>query len=197
MTYKVKDHYFNKAKEQGFKARSVFKLEEIDQKYRILKAKDHVLDLGAAPGSWSQYISKKIGPEGILLGIDLTPIDLKLSNSHFIQADILKSELNDYFIQFQMREKMDCVVSDMAPKTTGIRSTDQARSHELCEMALKVALERLKKGGHFVCKYFQGEDLNLFQTELKKHFNKVELVKPKGTRTRSFEIFFVGLSKKT
>jgi 23S rRNA (uridine2552-2'-O)-methyltransferase len=192
MSYKIQDHYFKKAKELGFKARSVFKLEEMDQRYHVLKTGMNVIDLGAAPGSWSQYTSKKIGPNGKLLGLDLSLIDLKLSNAQFVQADILKCDLQALFTTFGMPLKIDCVLSDMAPNTTGIRMTDQARSFELCEMALNVAKAHLRPGGNFVCKFFQSNELQKFQMDLKKSFRKVEICKPKGTRTRSFEIFLIG-----
>lgn len=196
MSYKIQDHYFKKAKELGFKARSVFKLEEIDERFRILKPGMQVLDLGAAPGSWSQYTSKKIGIKGRLLGLDLTAIDLKLENARFVQENILKCNIAELLTQLEMPTKLDVVLSDMAPNTTGIRSVDQARSFELCEMALQVARSHLQPGGSFVCKFFQSNELSKFQTELKKNFRKIEIFKPKGTRTRSFEIFLIGFQFK-
>ncbi len=196
MSYKIQDHYFKKAKEQGFKARSVFKLEEIDQKFRLLKPGMQVLDLGAAPGSWSQYTSQKIGTNGRLLGLDLTAVDLKLPNARFVQEDILKCNVEELLKSFEMPEKLDAVLSDMAPNTTGIRSVDQARSFELCEMALFVGRKHLRTGGSFVCKFFQSGELQKFRIELKKSFGKVEIFKPKGTRTRSFEIFLIGFDFK-
>ncbi len=197
MSYKFQDHYFKKAKALGFKARSVFKLEEIDLRYRLLKPGMSILDLGAAPGSWSQYTSQKIGVKGKLLGLDLTEVNLKLENARFVQEDILKCDIDALLKQFEMPHKLDSVLSDMAPNTTGIRSVDQARSFELCEMALEVARKHLRPGGSFVCKFFQSNDLQKFQIELKKSFRKVEIVKPKGTRTRSFEIFLIGFEFKS
>ena len=197
MSYKIQDHYFKKAKELGFKARSVFKLEEIDQRFRLLKAGMQVLDLGAAPGSWSQYTSQKIGPTGRLLGLDLTAVNLKLENARFVQDDILKCNIAELLKSFEMPEKLDSVLSDMAPNTTGIRSVDQARSFELCEMALTVARNHLKPGGSFVCKFFQSNELPKFQIELRKSFRKIEISKPKSTRTRSFEIFLIGFDFKS
>ncbi len=196
MSYKVQDHFFKKAKELGFKARSVFKLEEIDQRFRLLKPGMQILDLGAAPGSWSQYSSQKIGAKGKLLGLDLTAVDLKLENARFVQDDILKCDIAELLRQFEMPEKLDMVLSDMAPNTTGIRSVDQARSFELCEMALAVAKAHLKPGGSFVCKFFQSNELPKLQTGLRSSFQKVEIFKPKGTRTRSFEIFLIGFNFK-
>lgn len=200
MSYKIQDHYFKKAKEQNFVARSIFKLEEIDQKFKIIYPNQKILDLGASPGSWSQYCSKKIGPKGRLLGVDLTEIDLKLaktmSNAKFIQADLRDVNLEEIFKEYGFNEPFDVVLSDMAPKTTGIRITDQARSYELCEIALNVARQFLRKDGHFVCKLFHSDDFSKLREEIKKDFQKFEAVKPDSTRKISKEIFLVGLKKK-
>lgn len=196
MTYNPKDHYFKKAKENNFVARSIFKLEEIDQKYKIFKPKQTVLDLGASPGSWSQYASKKVGTEGRVLGVDLSPVTVKLPNAIFIQADLRDLNLEDIFVQHQFTPPFDLVISDMAPRTTGIKLTDQARSMELCELALSVAERFLKPQGHFVCKFFHSDDFGVLRDKMKKSFHKVEVVKPDSTRKISKEIFLVGLSKR-
>lgn len=196
MTYNPRDRYFHKAKEEGFAARSVFKLEEIDQKFKMFKPGQVVLDLGASPGSWSQYASKKAGANGRVLGVDLSPVTVKLPNAVFIQADLRDLKLEDIFNEHGFVPPFDIVMSDMAPKTTGIRMTDQARSMELCELALDIARRFLKKDGHFVCKLFHSDDFSKLREEIKKSFHKVEAVKPDSTRKISKEIFLVGLSKK-
>ncbi|ASD64173.1 RlmE family RNA methyltransferase [Bdellovibrio bacteriovorus] len=196
MTYNPRDHYFRKAKQENFAARSVFKLEEIDQKFKMFKPGQVVLDLGASPGSWSQYASKMAGEKGRVLGVDLSPVTVKLKNAVFIQADLRDLNLEDIFKEHGFVPPFDIVMSDMAPKTTGIRMTDQARSMELCELALDVARRFLKKDGHFVCKLFHSDDFGKLRDEMKKTFAKVEAVKPDSTRKISKEIFLVGLSKK-
>lgn len=196
MTYNPKDHYFKKAKEQNFAARSVFKLEEIDQKYKLFKLNQTVLDLGASPGSWSQYSSKKVGDKGRVLGIDLSPVTVKLPNATFIQADLRDLNLEDIFKEHGFTPPFDLVISDMAPKTTGIRITDQARSMELCELALSIADRFLKPHGNFICKFFHSDDFTILRDLMKKKFGKVEIVKPDSTRKISKEIFLVGLAKK-
>jgi 23S rRNA (uridine2552-2'-O)-methyltransferase len=196
MGYNPRDHYFKKAKEQNFAARSVFKLEEIDKKYRLFKPGQLVLDLGASPGSWSQYSSQKVGAEGRVLGVDLSPVTVKLKNAVFIQADLRDLHLEEIFNEHGFTPPFDLVLSDMAPKTTGIRSTDQARSMELCELALDVAKRFLKKDGHFVCKLFHSDDFTVLRDEIKKNFQRFEAVKPDSTRKISKEIFLIGLSKK-
>ncbi len=195
MGYNPKDHYFKKAKEQNFAARSVFKLEEIDQRLKIIHPHNKILDLGASPGSWSQYCSKKVGPQGRILGVDLTAINLKLPNAHFVQADLRDMNLDKVFIEHGFNEPFDVVLSDMAPKTTGIRLTDQVRSFELCELALNVARQFLKKDGHFVCKLFHSDDFTVLRDQIKKEFNRFEAIKPDSTRKISKEIFLVGIKK--
>lgn len=196
MTFNPKDHYFRKAKEQNFAARSVFKLEEIDQKYKFFKPEQTVLDLGASPGSWSQYASQKVGPKGRVLGVDLSPVNIKLNNAIFIQADLRDLNLQETFIQNNFLPPFDVVMSDMAPKTTGIKMTDQARSMELCELAVSIADQFLKPQGNFVCKFFHSDDFTALRDLMKKKFVKVDAVKPDSTRKISKEIFLVGLAKK-
>ena len=196
MSYNPRDHYFKKAKEKNFAARSVFKLEEIDKKLKIFKPGQSVLDLGPSPGSWSQYSSQKVGDKGRVLGVDLSPVTVKLKNAVFIQADLRDLNLEDIFKEHGFVPPFDLVLSDMAPKTTGIRMTDQARSMELCELALDVARRFLKKDGHFVCKLFHSDDFTKLRDEIKKSFNKFEAVKPDSTRKISKEIFLVGIGKK-
>lgn len=194
MTYKVKDRFYHKAKEEGFAARSVYKLQELNQKGKFIKPGQTVVDLGCAPGSWSQWLSQKLGPQGCVVGFDLTAVELKLPNVHFYQADLLQTNIHDFLREHQHHCPVDGVVSDMAPKTTGIRDVDQARSLELCQMAFTTAEQILKPGGYFVCKIFQSKDFDEFRNGLKKQFAKIDILKPESTRSRSFEIFLVGLN---
>lgn len=200
MAYNPRDHFFKKAKEQNFAARSIFKLEEIDQKLKIITKNDSVLDLGASPGSWSQYASKKIGPAGKLIGIDLNPVKPEVSrdlkNAEFVISDLRDLKLADLFAEKGFGHGFDLVMSDMAPKTTGIRMTDQARSMELCELALDAADKYLKKNGHFVCKFFHSDDFEKLRKMIKDRFGRVEIMKPESTRKISKEIFLIGLKKK-
>ena len=196
MAYNPKDHYFNKAKKENFAARSVFKLEEIDKRYHLFKPGQLVLDLGASPGSWSQYASQKVGDKGRVLGVDLSPVTVSLPNATFIQADLYDLKLEDIFKEHGFHPPFDLVISDMAPKTTGIRSVDQDRSTALCELALDVARRFLKPKGHFVCKLFHNDQFTNLRDEIKKSFDKFEAVKPDSTRKISKEIFLVGIGRK-
>ncbi|MEK6706872.1 MAG: RlmE family RNA methyltransferase [Bdellovibrionota bacterium] len=197
MAYNPRDYYFLQAKAKNYAARSVFKLEEIDKRFHILKPSFKVLDLGAAPGSWSQYACKKIGLSGRLLGIDLQKINLTFSNAVFITGDLREIDVPAIASAHGIEGPFDVVLSDMAPKTTGIRATDQARSLELCETALTLAEKQLKPGGHFVCKMFHSDDFAGFKKKLTDKFDKVEILRPKSTRKGSTEIFFVALRRLT
>ncbi|MEK6773424.1 MAG: RlmE family RNA methyltransferase [Bdellovibrionota bacterium] len=196
MNFNPRDRFFLKAKKENFAARSVYKLEEINSKYKIFRPKQTVLDLGASPGSWSQFASAKIGAQGRILGVDLSPMSVTLPNAVFIQADLRDLNLKQFFEEQQFIGQFDVVMSDMAPKTTGIRFTDQTRSFELCELALNVADEFLKPSGTFICKLFHSDEFTTLRDRIKKSYQKFEAIKPESTRKISKEIFLIGLSKK-
>ena len=193
MSYKPNDHYAKKAKKEQYVARSVYKLMEIDQKYRVLKPGYQVLDLGASPGSWSQYASQKIGEKGKLLGIDLKKVFLSLPNAVFIKGDILTLEFGPLLEEKGFSGLFDVILSDMAPDTTSSRFTDQMKSLELCEMALDTAHRLLKPGGNFVCKIFDSGDAMGLRDELKKYFKSVQLLRPKSVQNSSKEFFMIGM----
>jgi len=191
--YKKPDHFTKTAKAQGFPARSVYKLEEIDRRVRLLRSGMHVLDLGAAPGSWAMYAAQKIGPSGRLLAIDLKPIEISLPpHANFTVGDALSLE-ND---ALALHAPYDVVLSDMAPNTTGNRLGDQTRSFELFMRALAVAASLSKVGGAFVGKIFMGEDLPVARAELKKHFSDERIIRPEGTRSVSYEVFIIGTGRR-
>lgn len=192
--YNPKDHYFRKAKEQGYRARSAFKLEEIQIKFKVLKKEHKVLDIGAAPGSFLQYISTIIGPAGRAIGLDLQEIrDLKLPNVRTRVCDITKEDEVNLSLEEIGIKMFDIIVSDIAPATTGIKDVDQARSVELSYEVLHIAENHLKDHGSIVLKVFQGEDFAPFIKKVKQMFSKVSCYKPKATRDRSRETYVVGL----
>ncbi len=187
--YKKPDRFTVAAKKAGFPARSVFKLEEIDRRARIFRAGMKVLDLGAAPGSWALYAAQKVGPSGKVMAVDLKPITLALpSNVTFQVGDALTLD-NEALGAFA---PYDVVLSDMAPSTTGVRFTDQARSYELFTRALEIAAALLRPGGSFVGKIFMGEDLPNARARVRELFDKERLIRPEGTRTQSYELFVIG-----
>ncbi len=193
MAYNQKDYYFQKAKSENYAARSIFKLQEIDERFHLIKPGYKILDLGAAPGSWAQYASQKVGQQGRVLGIDLQQVRLTLPNAVFITGDLRQTDLADVMKANGIAPPFDCVFSDMAPKTTGIRVTDQARSIELCELALETAEKFLRPRGHFVCKLFHSEEFEGFRDKLRARFGRVEVLRPKSTRKESKEIFFIAM----
>ncbi len=189
--YKGPDANTLRAKREGYPARSVFKLEEIDRRVRLFRPGMSVLDLGASPGSWSLYAIEKIGKGGKLLAIDLKALDVALPPSGtFILGDARESAA------LSMHAPYDVVLSDMAPNTSGNRMADQARSFELFMFALEVAAKTAKEGGSFVGKIFMGEDFTLARTELKKHFATEKIIRPEGTRSVSYEIFLIGQDRR-
>lgn len=207
--YAKPDRFTQKAKDAGFPARSVYKLEEIDRRTQLLKPGMHVLDLGAAPGSWAMYAAQKIGRNGKLLAVDLQPLRVTLPpHATFFQGDALtlpddtSAEPNPApsggaaVPNLGLFAPYDVVLSDMAPSTTGNRFTDQTRSFELFMRALAVASKLTKAGGSFVGKIFMGEDLPLARQELRKHFEQERLIRPEGTRSVSYELFVIGLRKR-
>jgi 23S rRNA (uridine2552-2'-O)-methyltransferase len=192
--YKRPDHFTVEAKKAGYPARSVFKLMEIDRRIRLLGPGMHVLDLGAAPGSWARYIADKIGAKGRLVAVDLKPLETALPpNSTFVLGDALALDPKGAIAEYA---PYSVVVSDMAPSTSGNREADQARSYELFMRALEVALLLLAPGGSFVGKIFMGEDFPLAREAVRTKFVKHRMIRPEGTRTNSYEIFIVGEGKK-
>jgi 23S rRNA (uridine2552-2'-O)-methyltransferase len=191
--YQKADHFTKEAKAAGYPARSVFKLEEIDRRARLLRAGMNVLDLGAAPGSWMLYAAKIVGPKGKVLAIDLKPLETAIPpNATFVLGDAFA--LDDP--QLSAFAPYDVVLSDMAPNTTGNRLGDQTRSYELFMRALEVGGRLLKPGGAFVGKIFMGEDLPLARAEARKLFASERLIRPEGTRSVSYEIFVVATDRR-
>ncbi len=188
------DYYARRAREEKWLARSVYKLQEIDRKFKLIRTGCRVLDLGCSPGSWSQYALKKVGKEGDVVGIDLNPPGrLPYSNFRFLKADI--TSLNAEWLRRRVSPR-DVVLSDLAPMTTGIAVTDAARSMALAESAAEVALSVLTERGNFVCKVLEGEDFRDYKLRIASYFQEVRLLRPKATRKRSKEIYLVGLGFK-
>jgi 23S rRNA (uridine2552-2'-O)-methyltransferase len=183
------DTWAKKAKEKGYPARSVFKLMEIQKKFKILKKGDIVIDLGASPGSWSKFALEVVGNKGKVIGIDLHPVKIHARNFFFIQKNVF--ELKDEDLKSLDVEKVSAVLSDLAPKTTGDKFGDHIRSVRLVEKALEIAKLFLKKEGHFVAKIFEGAKTSELKKEIAKYFKSVKLFKPESSRKESKEIFFV------
>lgn len=185
----IQDAYFRQAKREGYFARSVYKLQELNERFKLFDTGDAVLDLGSAPGSWIQYIRRVVGDRGTVAGIDTQPVKPSIRKLALIrQADIAAARPEDFA---PAATAFDAVVSDMAPKTSGIRITDQAASLELCALAWQLARQVLRPGGHFVSKVFESPEVNQWVQELRGHFRESRLCKPKASRNESFETFLV------
>ncbi|MFH1480286.1 MAG: RlmE family RNA methyltransferase [Pseudomonadota bacterium] len=186
------DHYTRRSRDERWLARSVYKLEEIEGRIRLIRKGDYLLDLGCYPGSWAQYGLKRIGPQGELVGIDLKePSRLFAPNFRFIKADVFKLDLDGLVKEIRPR---DVVLSDMAPNTTGIRVADTCRSMELAGRALEIAVAMLHKRGHFLCKIFEGEGFKAYRETFSSHFETVRLFRPSAVRKGSREVYLLGLN---
>lgn len=189
------DHWTLKAKKEGYPARSVYKLEEMDRKYGLIRPGMNILDVGASPGSWSLYALRRLKGRGILAGVDLKPLGLKKGSPHFrfFQGDIFTPEAGVF-----LRESgpYGLLMSDAAPNTSGNRLVDTRRSYELVDLVISLADEQVGAGGSMVAKVFQGGDEDELFERMGTLFDKVKRFKPKAVRSESFEIYFIGLDKR-
>jgi 23S rRNA (uridine2552-2'-O)-methyltransferase len=185
--YIRKDTYFQKAKKEGYRGRASYKLLQIQNRYKIIKQGDSVLDIGCAPGSWLQ-VTKKL-TNGYILGIDIVKTKA-VTGVELIKGDILSEET-----QKKIKQKFNVILSDIAPKTTGIRKLDQEASFDLTEMSYLITKTHLKKGGNFIVKTFQSNETNQLIKQIKKDFKQVKTYTPKATRQGSKEIYIIALTK--
>ena len=185
-----RDPYVKKARAEGWRSRAVYKLEQIDQKERLLKPDMQIVDLGSAPGSWSQYVTEKMNTRAHIVAVDLLEMDA-LPNVDFIQGDFREDSTLAAILEALGGEKADLVMSDMAPNISGNRAVDQPRSMYLVELALDICGEVLKPGGAFVTKLFQGEGADAFIALAKSQFDKTKVFKPKASRAGSREVYLV------
>ena len=188
------DHYSHRAKKEGYRARSVYKLQEIDEKLGLFSAARRVLDVGAAPGSWTQYALSRIARGGVVVAVDLKPVELPPSDS----LRTLEGDVTDEAIRAELRAAgpFDVILSDAAPSTTGNRTLDSARSAELVEIVLELADALLAPGGNMVAKLFQGGDEKRLLEAARERFRSARIQRPKASRSDSFEVFIVGVDRR-
>jgi 23S rRNA (uridine2552-2'-O)-methyltransferase len=188
------DFYRSQARAEGYIARAIYKLKEVDEKYHLFREGQRVLDLGCSPGSWLQYIASRTGPRSLVVGVDANPVGIEVAPPlHFVQGDVTSIDLKTITA---ISPVFDVVVSDMAPKTTGMRQVDQQRSLELAFLAWEWAEKLLRTGGHFLVKVFEGPDTGALLAVLKAGFKTCRPVKPAGSRPASREIYLLGLKKR-
>jgi 23S rRNA (uridine2552-2'-O)-methyltransferase len=184
------DEYVKMAQAQGYRSRAVFKLSEIQEKDSLIKAGMNIVDLGAAPGGWSQYARQRLGKQNKLIALDILPMDA-IDGVDFIQGDFLEQAVIDQLYAVLEGLPVHLVLSDMAPNMSGNKAVDQPRSMYLCELALDTAKSILAKNGGFLVKVFQGEGFEDFHREVQTHFTKVVIRKPKASRPRSNEVYIL------
>jgi 23S rRNA (uridine2552-2'-O)-methyltransferase len=185
-----KDPYVQRARREGWRSRAVFKLEQIDQKERLLKPGMVCVDLGSAPGGWSQYVTEKLRGKARIIAVDLLPMDT-LPDVEFVQGDFREEDVFKRLLEAVGDSGADLVMSDMAPNISGTKVVDQPRSMYLVELALDMARRVLKPGGDFVCKVFQGEGFDAFVRDARNSFERVRVIKPKASRPGSREVYLV------
>ena len=186
----LSDEFVKKAQKEGYRSRAVYKLLEIVEKKAIIRNGHKVLDLGAAPGGWSQIAAKLVGSQGKVIASDILPIEL-IDGVDFLQGDFTEQSVYDDLLVMTDGAKVDVVLSDMAPNMSGQLSVDQPKSMYLAELAIEMAIKTLNPGGSFVVKVFQGDGFDVFVQNAKKAFKKVSVIKPKASRPRSKEVYLL------
>lgn len=189
------DVYVKRAQKEGWRSRSAFKLQELHEKYKLIKPGMSVVDLGCAPGGWSQLAASLVGPHGRVVGLDILAMEL-LANVTFIEGDFTEADALQKLETGLAGRELDLVLSDMAPNMSGMAATDQARSMYLAELAFEFAREHLKPNGAFVVKIFQGEGFDAFVRETRNWFDKVLVRKPDASRSRSREVYLLATGKR-
>ena len=186
------DEYVRRAQQEGYRSRAIYKLMEIQKKDRILKPGMTVIDLGAAPGGWSEYAVGKLGGKGRMIALDILPME-PVPGVEFIQGDFREDAVLEQLLELIGDSRADLVISDMAPNISGMEVVDIPRSYYLADLALDLARKVLKPGGGLLVKLFQGEGFDDYQKELKHSFKRVVMRKPKASRARSREIYALAI----
>ncbi|HYA38021.1 MAG TPA: 23S rRNA (uridine(2552)-2'-O)-methyltransferase RlmE [Candidatus Methylomirabilis sp.] len=186
-----KDEFVKRARTEGARSRAAYKLEEIDRRDHLLHPGMTVVDLGAAPGGWSQYARRRIGDTGRLFALDLLPME-PIAGVEFVRGDFTEVPVLDLLMERLAGRRVDLVISDMAPNITGVTAVDQAKSMYIAELALDFADKTLARGGTLLIKIFQGEGFQTLHREMQRRFDKLVTRKPKASRSESREIYLLG-----
>ncbi|MEM9100982.1 MAG: 23S rRNA (uridine(2552)-2'-O)-methyltransferase RlmE [Pseudomonadota bacterium] len=189
------DHFVRESQKKGYRSRAVFKLEELNDRDNLIRANQHIIDLGAAPGGWSEYALSASNFKSHVIGLDILPID-PIEGVEFIQGDFTEQKVLDELLKLLNGQQVDLVLSDMAPNISGLEAVDQPKSMYLCELALELATEVSKTGSNFVCKVFQGSGFDEYLKKVRLTYQTVKIRKPKASRDRSKEVYIVGLGFK-
>ncbi len=189
------DPYVQRARKHGYRARAAYKLEEIDLKHRLIKPGQRIIDLGAAPGSWSQYVIHKVGTQGQLIMVDLLEFN-EIEHAHKIQGDFMEPETLKNIQSITNDQQFDLVLSDMAPNISGIALQDQARYEHLLQSVLTFCQTNLRPGGNLLTKFFEGQSAHLIRQHMKQQFVRLKTIKPDASRTHSKELYLLALNRK-
>lgn len=184
----VTDEFVRRAQKEGYRSRAIYKLQELDEKYRLFRPGQRVVDLGAAPGSWSEYVAARVGDRGRVIALDILPMDA-LAGVEFIQGDFQDEAVLAALLRALGDQRADLVISDMAPNMSGMDAVDIPRTMYLVELAHELAKQVLRRGGVFLCKLFQGEGSDIWLRSLRTDFGSVVVKKPKASRSRSREVY--------
>lgn len=196
MDEQKRDSYHRMAKERGYRSRAAFKLKQLNERFRFLENAKHVLDIGAAPGGWLQVASEAVGEEGLVVGVDLEKIrSLGLENVKTVVGDVMEAETFER-IKELLPDRINVVLSDLAPDVSGAWEVDQFRQVELARAAMSLAREILRPGGWFIVKVFQGPEYEMYLSEVREVFAFVKVVKPRASRKRSAEVYIVARNLK-
>jgi 23S rRNA (uridine2552-2'-O)-methyltransferase len=188
-----KDYFRRRAKEEGYRSRAAFKILQINQKYKLFGERDRVIDIGSAPGGWLEVASKQVGPEGLVIGVDLVAVKPVGKNVKIIRADIFSPDFPDKLHYALGKGNADCVLADLSPKVSGVWDIDQFRQIDLCHKVVDLLPSILVRSGSTVMKAFQGEELDFLVKRLKKSFSRVEVSKPSASRSVSSEVYLVSM----
>jgi 23S rRNA (uridine2552-2'-O)-methyltransferase len=186
----LSDEFVKKAQKEGYRSRAVYKLLEIIEKNKTIQNGDKVLDLGAAPGGWSQVAAKFVGNNGKVIASDILPIE-EITGVTFLQGDFTEQSVYDDLTEFTDEARFNVVLSDMAPNMSGQLSVDQPKSMHLADLAIDMAIKTLEKNGSFIVKVFQGEGFDAYVQNARNSFKKVTVIKPKASRPRSKEVYLL------
>jgi 23S rRNA (uridine2552-2'-O)-methyltransferase len=189
------DRYVKRARELGYRSRALFKLQEIDRRYGLFRSAKVVVDLGAAPGGWSQYAVNRIGKGGKVIAVDILIME-PFPGVEILQGDFRQESVLRKLLDILGESPVDIIMSDMAPNISGMSTIDQPRALYLAELALELARDILKPGGDLLVKLFQGQGYDVFVSEVRNSFKAVRLIKPKASRQRSREIYLLGRARK-
>lgn len=182
------DEFVKRAQQEGYRGRAVFKLEELDQRYGLIRRRMTVVDLGAAPGSWSEYASRKLDGQGVIVASDILAMD-SIADVHFVQGDFREDAVLEEILRVLRERKADLVMSDMAPNMSGMDAVDQPKAMDLADLTFDLAQRVLIRNGNMVAKLFQGEGFDGYIEALRRSFNSVIVRKPKASRPRSREVY--------